>query len=91
MKKFLAPTLAVSLCLLSASALAKDAALNGPLKDRVGKKVSVVLKSGTELTGKVANVGNDTVTLSELSGKEYFDAVIDLDDISAVEYRARDN
>ncbi len=91
MNKFLAPVVAASLCLLSVSAMAKDEALNGPLKDRVGKKVSVLLKSGTEITGKVTSVGSHTLTLSELSGKEFFDAVIDLDDISAVEYRARDN
>ena len=58
---------------------------------RNGKKVTVVLQSGTELSGKVKDVGNNTLTLSELSGKELFDAVVDLDDISAVQFRAREN
>jgi hypothetical protein len=50
----------------------------------------VVLSGGTEITGKVENVGNNTLRLSQLSGKDYFDAVIDLDDVSAVIFRARD-
>ena len=90
-QKFLAPVVAASLCLFSVAAAAKDEAMASILKDRNGKKVVVVLQSGTELSGKVANVGNNTLTLTELGGKEFYDAVIDLDDISAVQYRAREN
>lgn len=88
---FLVPALAAGLSLLSLSAAAKDEAMASILKDRNGKKVTVVLQSGTELSGKVKDVGNNTLTLSELSGKELFDAVVDLDDISAVQFRAREN
>ncbi len=88
---FLVPALAAGLSLLSLSAVAKDEAMVSILKDRNGKKVTVVLQSGTELSGKVKDVGNNTLTLSELSGKELFDAVVDLDDISAVQFRAREN
>jgi len=88
---FLAAAVATSLSLMSLSAVAKDEAMSSILKDRNGKKVTVVLQSGTELSGKVKDVGSNTLTLSELSGKEFFDAVIDLDDISAVQYRAREN
>lgn len=90
-KHFLVPALAAGLSLLSLSAVAKDEAMVSILKDRNGKKVTVVLQSGTELSGKVKDVGNNTLTLSELSGKELFDAVVDLDDISAVQFRAREN
>jgi len=90
-KHFLVPALAAGLSLLSLSAVAKDEAMASILKDRNGKKVTVVLQSGTELSGKVKDVGNNTLTLSELSGKELFDAVVDLDDISAVQFRAREN
>ncbi|TDU32363.1 hypothetical protein DFR24_1757 [Panacagrimonas perspica] len=88
---FLASVVAASLSLLSLSAVAKDEAMASILKDRNGKKVTVVLQSGTELSGKIKDVGSNTLTLTELSGKEFFDAVVDLDDISAVQYRAREN
>lgn len=91
MKHFLIPVIAAGLCTLSLSAAAKDEAMASVLKDRSGKITTVVLRSGTEITGKVASVGSNTVKLGELSGKDFFDAVIDLDDVSAVIYRAREN
>ena len=70
-------------------AWAGDSALAKTLKEREGKVATVLLSSGTELTGKVSNVSDDSVKLSELSGKEFFDAVVDLDDVQAVVVRAR--
>lgn len=91
MKTFLTPVIAASLCLFSVAAMAKNEAMASILKDRSGKKVVVVLQSGTEISGKVSSVGSNTLTLTELGGKEFYDAVIELDDISAVQYRAREN
>ncbi|MCC2657224.1 MAG: uncharacterized protein K0Q76_2332 [Panacagrimonas sp.] len=90
MKAFWMPVAAVALCATSLGAMAKDEVMVGVLKERSGKNVTVVLAGGTEVTGKVSNVGNNTLRLTELSGKEYFDAVIDLDDVSAVIFRSRD-
>jgi hypothetical protein len=90
MKAFLMPVAALALCATSLGAMAKDEVIAGVLKERNGKTVTVVLSGGTEITGKVENVGNNTLRLSQLSGKDYFDAVIDLDDVSAVIFRARD-
>ena len=90
MKAFLMPVAALALCATSLSAMAKGEVMAGLLKDRSGKNVTLVLTGGTEITGKVDNVGSNTVRLTELSGKDYFDAVVDLDDVSAVIYRARD-
>lgn len=90
MKTVLTAALAGCLCLCSFAAMAKDGVLTNTLKQHSGKKVVVVLQSGTEISGKVASVG-DALTLTELGGKEFYDAVIDLDDISAVQYRAREN
>ena len=59
------------------------------LDRQVGKRVSVVLTTGPELTGVVTAVGDHVVHLSELSGREFFDAVVSLDRISAVVIRAR--
>ena len=90
MKGFWMPVAALALCVSSLSAMAKDEVMTNVLKDRSGKNVTLVLVGGSELTGKVGNVGNNTVKLTEISGKEYFDAVVDLDDVSAVVFRARD-
>ncbi|MGQ0528779.1 MAG: hypothetical protein ACT4PG_02990 [Panacagrimonas sp.] len=77
-------------CLLASPLLAAgDDALVKALKEREGKLATVLLTSGTELTGKVSSVSDDSVKLSELTGKEFFDAVIDLDDVQAVVVRAR--
>ena len=59
------------------------------LERQVGKRVGLVLTTGPELTGVVTRVGDTVVHLSELSGREFFDAVIGLDRISAVVIRVR--
>lgn len=69
--------------------------LNGPdvikhaLEQQVGKRVKVKLESGQDLEGKVAKVGTHAVQLSELSGMEFFDATVKLDEIAAVIVRVR--
>lgn len=90
MKALWMPVAALALCAMSSGAFAKDEVMAGILKDRNGKSVTVVLAGGTEITGKISNVGDNTLRLTELSGKEYFDAVIDLDDVSAVIFRSKD-
>jgi hypothetical protein len=55
----------------------------------VGKRVSLVLGTGPELTGVVASVGDQVVHLTALSGRDFFDAVVSLDRIEAVVVRVR--
>jgi hypothetical protein len=59
------------------------------LERQVGKRVSLVLTTGPELTGTIAGVGDQVVHLSQLGGREFFDAVVSLDRISAVVVRTR--
>lgn len=59
------------------------------LERQVGKRVGLVLTSGPELAGVVTAVGDHVVHLSELTGREFFDAVVSLDRISAVVIRVR--
>ena len=59
------------------------------LERQMGKRVGLVLATGPELTGMVTAVGDHVVHISELSGREFFDAVVPLDRISAVVIRAR--
>ena len=59
------------------------------LERHVGKRVSLVVASGPELTGTVVKVTANVVHLGELQGREFFDAVVSLDRISAVVVRTR--
>jgi hypothetical protein len=60
------------------------------LVDNTGKRVALRLASGEEIEGTVTTVGNSLVHLSRLSGKEFYDAVVGIDKISAVRLKARD-
>ena len=54
------------------------------LKRQTGQRVELRLKSGEKLGGKVEAVGEKTVHLSAVTGQELFDAVVVLEDVSAV-------
>jgi len=59
------------------------------LERSAGQSVGLRLKGGDELKGKVAKVGDKVAQLGELSGREFFDAVVQLDSIQAVIVKAR--
>jgi hypothetical protein len=54
------------------------------LKRQSGQRVEIRMKSGEKLAGKVENFTDKAVHLSALTGQEFYDAVVALDDISAV-------
>ena len=54
------------------------------LKKQTGQKVELRMKSGEKLGGKVEAVGEKAVHLSALTGQDFFDAVVLIEDISAV-------
>jgi hypothetical protein len=60
------------------------------LKSYMGKTVSLHLKTGGTLQGIVKSVGKDLVHLEKLVGKEYFDALVRIEEIGAVEARFRE-
>jgi hypothetical protein len=60
------------------------------LKSYTGKNVYVHLKSGSTLQGYVKAVGKDFVHLEKLAGKEFFDALIRIEEITAMEARFRE-
>lgn len=90
-------TFVIGLILLAPVLAAEEPALQVSQVDTVravlakhtGERVTVKLDSGEELSGKVQSVGDHVAHLSELSGKEFYDAVIDLDEIAAVIIRVR--
>jgi hypothetical protein len=57
------------------------------LSRQTGQKVELHLKSGEKLSGKVQAVGTRTVHISGLTGQEFYDAVVAIDDIAAVVIR----
>ena len=59
------------------------------IKIFTGKKIYVTLDSGKIIAGLVKEVGDHLVHLEKVEGKEYFDAVIRIESISAIDSRFR--
>tara|TARA_B100000959_G_C14711482_1_gene513117 strand:+ start:194 stop:421 length:228 start_codon:yes stop_codon:yes gene_type:complete len=53
------------------------------------RQVCIHLDGGAELVGMVVDVGEQNVVLSQLVSREHFDALVRLDDVSAVEVQVR--
>jgi hypothetical protein len=66
------------------------ASLQDNLLSLVGKKVYVTLDSGKTFAGFVKQVGNHFVHLEKLDGKDFFDALIRIEDISVIDAKFRD-
>ena len=84
------------LTLLATPLMAADAGLapqpgetvGAILKRLVGQRVELRLESGQSIAGKVEAVGDSTIHLTSLTGMEMYEAVVVLDDVSAVVSRA---
>ena len=59
------------------------------LTDSIGKRVALRLESGEEIEGTVTVVGERLVHISKLSKRDFFDAFVSIDRISAVIVRVR--
>jgi hypothetical protein len=59
------------------------------LQRNVGQTLELRLKSGEKIGGKVEKLGDKLVFLSGLSGAEFYDAAVEIADISAVVVRAK--
>lgn len=103
MKKHLCLILFVSTLLVS-TAFADDAqklpvikitdynsfTVAGVLDANVGKEVEVTLSTGATFKGKLVGVGARAIHLGKLSGRDFYDAVIDKGAIVAVALRVRE-
>ncbi len=69
--------------------LGQDDTVEKVLTAQKGRKITIRLGSGEDLSGTVQEVNGSLVRLSELSGKEFYDAVIATKNIAAVIIRAR--
>jgi hypothetical protein len=85
----------ISLCLAIAPAFAQTVpvssadTLHSVMAAQKGKRVTLRLRSGQELTGTVREANERLVVLGELGGREFFDAVLPVSAIDAVMIRTR--
>lgn len=56
-----------------------------------GQRVALKTDAGESIEGTVVSVGDHIVHISKLSGKDFYDAVVVIDRISSVVFRARGN
>ena len=99
MKRTLGAVLVAAVCLAFASPalpaeeqkfeLKPSATVKEVLQESLGKRVIVRVESGETLEGTVMKVGDTLVHLAKLSGRDFYDAVVRIDRISAVVFRAR--
>jgi len=60
------------------------------LKFYVGKDVVIYLSSGKSFQGYVKSIGDHLMHVEKLSGKDFYDVLIRIEDISAIEAKFRD-
>ena len=59
------------------------------LQENIGKRVIIRMEAGENLEGTVTKVGELVVHVAKLSGKDFYDAVVRIDRISAVSFKVR--
>ena len=64
-------------------------AIDQSLKALIGKGVTLRLRGGEEMSGVLEAVGPTAVRLGQLTGKEFFSAIIRIEEIAGVVYRAK--
>jgi len=88
-------TVLAALAFLCGTAFAQDVAISpndttqSVLTAQKGKRVTVRLRSGQELTGTMRDSNGKVAVLGAITGREFFDAVVPLDAIEAVLIRTK--
>ncbi|CAN5799110.1 hypothetical protein BH20VER1_BH20VER1_28650 [soil metagenome] len=59
------------------------------LERNVGQVVELRLKSGEKMGGKVEKISDGLAHLAQLTGAEYYDAVVDINEVAAVSIRTK--
>lgn len=87
--------LAVLACAVASAAAAQSLAISpndttqSLIASQKGKRITVRLRSGQELTGLVRDASERLLVLSEVSGREFFDAAVPMGSIDAVLVRVK--
>jgi hypothetical protein len=61
------------------------------LIENVGKRLIMQMDTGVNMEGIVSKVGDNLVYVANISGGEFYDAVVRLDKISALLFKVRGN
>jgi len=69
------------------AAIQPSATVVSILQSSAGKAVELHLRSGEKIGGKVGQVTDNIVYLSHLTGAEFYDAFVDVKDVTAVVIR----
>jgi hypothetical protein len=69
--------------------LKPDDTMRSVLERQIGQMVDLRMKSGEKIGGKLEKVTDKLAHLSQLTGAEFYDAVIDIDGIAAVAMRTK--
>lgn len=69
--------------------IAAASTIEGVLNTQKGKRVTLRLRSGQDLTGTLSEVSRTIVHLTKLSGREFYDAAIAVEAIESVQVRNR--
>ena len=86
---------ATALCLAIANASAQGIAVapkdtvQSVVSTQKGKRVTLRLRSGQELTGTIRESTDRLVVLAELAGRELFEAVVPIEAVEAVIVRTK--
>jgi hypothetical protein len=59
------------------------------LEHQVGQNVELRMRSGEKMGGKLQKVTDKLVHLAQLTGAEFYDAVVEIDAIAAVSVRTK--
>jgi len=70
--------------------IASADSMQSVLAAQKGKRVTVRLRSGAELTGTVQEVNSKLAVLAAIQGREFFDGVVALDAVEAVVVRKKE-
>ena len=62
----------------------QSTSIRAAIEQHLGKRVKLKLNSGQDLEGKVVEVSDEVVNVTELTGMEFFSATVALDQVAAV-------
>ena len=78
---------------IPATVIAEETQVAQPMRNwlsgNIGKRVVLRLGGDQDIEGTVSAVGTETVLLTRLAGKDFYDSLIVISKISAVSYKAR--
>lgn len=69
--------------------LQQNDTMRAVLERQVGQVVDLRLKSGEKIAGKLEKVTETLAHLAQLTGAEFYDAAVDLNEIAAVSVRTK--